>query len=255
MRLRQAVRELDRVIYSIIRARRTTNSHSPDLLQVLLDAQEEDGSQMTDEQVRDEMMTLFIAGHETTSVTLSWAWYLLAGHPEVEAKLVDELSSVLDGRDAGVSDLRALSYTEMVVKETMRLYPPAWVIGREALNEFEVHGYRLRAGTNVLMIPWITHRDARFYRESERFDPDRWSDDPTRSGRLPRFAYFPFGGGPRVCIGAGFAMMEATLLLATIAQRFHLRLTSDRSIEMLPLVTLRPKNGIKMMLQERHRRL
>ena len=135
------------------------------------------------------------------------------------------------------------------------LYPPAWLIGREALNEFEVHGYRLRAGTNVLMIPWITHRDARFYRESERFDPDRWSDDPTRSGRLPRFAYFPFGGGPRVCIGAGFAMMEATLLLATIAQRFRLRLTSDRSIEMLPLVTLRPKNGIKMMLQERHRRV
>jgi cytochrome P450 len=255
LRLRQAVRELDRVIYSIIRARRATNSHSPDLLQVLLDAQEKDGSQMTDEQLRDEMMTLFIAGHETTSVTLSWAWYLLAGHPEVEAKLIDELSSVLDGRDAGVSDLRALPYTEMVVKEAMRLYPPAWVIGREALNEFEVHGYRLRAGTNVLMIPWITHRDARFYRESERFDPDRWSDDPTRSSRLPRFAYFPFGGGPRVCIGAGFAMMEATLLLATIAQRFRLRLTSDRPIEMLPLVTLRPKNGIKMMLQERHRRV
>jgi cytochrome P450 len=253
LRLRRAVRELDRIIYSIIGERRLTNARSPDLLQVLLDAQEEDGSRMTDEQLRDEMMTLFIAGHETTSVTLSWACYLLAGNPDVEAKLIDELSSVLDGRDAGVSDLPALSYTEMVVKETMRLYPPAWVIGRQALNDFEVHGYRLRAGTNVLLVPWITHRDVRFYREPGRFDPDRWSDDPTRSGRLPRFAYFPFGGGPRVCIGAGFAMMEATLLLATIAQRFRLSLASDRSIEMLPLVTLRPKHGIKMMLQERSR--
>jgi cytochrome P450 len=123
------------------------------------------------------------------------------------------------------------------------------------LNDFEVHGYRLRAGTNVLLVPWITHRDDRFYREPERFDPDRWADDPPRSSRLPRFAYFPFGGGPRVCIGAGFAMMEATLLLASIAQRFRLSLASDRSIEMLPLVTLRPKNGIKMMLQERRRRV
>jgi cytochrome P450 len=255
LRLRRAVRELDRVIYSIIRARRATNRKPPDLLQVLLDAQEEDGSQMTDEQLRDEMMTLFIAGHETTSVTLSWAWYLLAGHPEVEAKLLDELTSVLNGRDAGVSDLRALSYTEMVVKETMRLYPPAWVIGRQALNDFEVHGYRLPAGTNVLLVPWITHRDDRFYDEPERFDPDRWRDDPIRSGRLPRFAYFPFGGGPRVCVGAGFAMMEATLLLATIAQRFRLSLASNGSIEMLPLATLRPKNGIKMLLEERRQRM
>jgi cytochrome P450 len=253
LRLRRAVRELDRVIYSIIRARRAANSHSPDLLQVLLDAQEDDGSRMTDEQLRDEMMTLFVAGQETTSVALSWAWYLLAGHPEVEAELVDELRGVLNGREAGVADLRALAYTEMVVKETMRLYPPAWVIGRQALNNFEVHGYRLPAGTNVLLVPWITHRDARFYREPEKFDPDRWREDPTRNGRLPRFAYFPFGGGPRVCIGAGFAMMEATLLLATIAQRFRLSLLLDRSIEMLPSLTLRPKNGIKMMLQERPR--
>ena len=251
LRLRRAMRELDRIIYSIIRTRRATNSNSPDLLQVLLNAQAEDGSQMTDEQLRDEMMTLFIAGHETTSVALSWAWYLLAGHPEVEAKLVNELRSVLNGRDAGVSDLSALLYTEMVVKEAMRLYPPVWVIGRQALNDFEVHGYRLPAGTNILLVQWITHHDARFYREAERFDPDRWKDDPIRSGRLPRFAYFPFGGGSRVCIGAGFAMMEATLLLATIAQRFRLTLASDRSVEMLPLLTLRPKHGIKMTLRER----
>jgi len=250
VRLRRAVRELDRIIYSIIGERRAMNGHSADLLQVLLDAQEQ-GDQMTDAQLRDEMMTLFVAGHETTSLTLSWAWYLLAGHPEAEAKLLDELSTVLDGREAGVSDLRALPYTEMVIKETMRLYPPTWVIGREALNDFEVHGYRLPAGTNVLLVPWITHRDVRFYPQAERFDPDRWSSDATHNRRLPRFAYFPLGGGPRVCIGAGFAMMEAVLLLATIARRFRLTLTPDRSIDIQPLVTLRPKHGIKMVLHER----
>jgi cytochrome P450 len=255
LRLRRAVRELNGIIYSMIRARRAGNSPSHDLLQMLLDAQDEDGSQMTDEQLRDEMMTLFIAGHETTAIALSWTWYLLAQNLEVEGKLADELTRVLNGRAPGISDLRALPYTEMVVKETMRLYPPAWVIGRQALKDFEVHGYRLLAGTNVLLAQWITQRDARFYPEPERFNPDRWKDDPIRSGRLPRYAYFPFGSGPRVCIGAGFAMMEATLLLATIAQRFHLTLASGHSIEMLPLVTLRPKHGIKMILQERRRRM
>ena len=254
LRLRRAVRELNGIIYSMIRARRAANSPSHDLLQLLLDAQDEDGSQMTDEQLRDEMMTLFIAGHETTAIALSWTWYLLAQNPEVEGNLADELSHVLKGRAPGVSDLRALPYTEMVVKETLRLYPPAWVIGRQALKDFDVRGYRLLAGTNVLLAQWITQRDARFYPEPERFNPDRWKDDPIRRGRLPRYAYFPFGSGPRVCIGAGFAMMEATLLLATIAQRFHLTLASDQSIGMLPLVTLRPKHGIKMMLQERRRR-
>jgi cytochrome P450 len=253
LRLRRAVRELNGIIYSMIRARRAANSPSHDLLQMLLDAQDEDGSQMTDVQLRDEMMTLFIAGHETTAIALSWTWYLLAQNPEVERKLADELSHVRKGRAPVVSDLRALPYTEMVVKETMRLYPPAWVIGRQALTDFEVRGYRLLAGTNVLVSQWITQRDARFYPEPERFNPDRWKGDPIRSGRLPRYAYFSFGSGPRVCIGAGFAMMEATLLLATIAQRFNLTLASDQSIEILPLVTLRPKHGINMTLQERRR--
>jgi cytochrome P450 len=253
LRLRRAVRELDGINYSMIRGRRAAHAPSHDLLQMLLEAQSEDGSPMTDEQLRDEMMTLFIAGHETTAIALSWTWYLLAQNPEVEAKLADELISVLNGRPPGVLDLRALPYTEMVVKETMRLYPPAWVIGRQARKEFEADGYLLPAGTNVLLAQWITQRDAGFYPEAERFNPDRWKDDPIRSGRLPRYAYFPFGSGPRVCIGAGFAMMEATLLLATIGQKFRLTLAPDQSIEMLPLVTLRPKHGIKMMLQERRR--
>jgi cytochrome P450 len=252
MRLRRAVRELDRVIFSIIRERRTTISHSADLLQVLLDAHQEGGGQMAEQDLRDEVMTLFIAGHETTSLALSWAWYLLATHPEAETKLLEELNTVLDGREVEASDVHMLPYTELVVKETIRLYPPTWVIGREALNDFELHGYRLPAGTNVLLVPWITHRDARFYHEPERFDPDRWSDSTCR-GRQPRFAYFPFGGGPRVCIGAGFAMTEAVLLLATIARRFRLTLASDLPIEMLPFVTLRPKRGIKMVVHERRR--
>jgi cytochrome P450 len=251
LRLRRAVRDLDDISYSMIRDRRTSNAQSHDLLQMLLDAQDEDGNHMTDEQLRDEMVTLFIAGHETTAIALSWAWYLLAKHPEVEARLVDEVTSVLHGRVPGISDLPSLPYAEMVLKETIRLYPPAWVIGREALNDFEVHGYQLLAGTNVLLVQWITQRDARFYPEAERFDPDRWKDDPIRSGRLPRYAYFPFGSGPRVCVGAGFAMMEAMLLLATIVQRFRLTLTSDRPIEMLPSISLRPKQGIMMRLQER----
>jgi cytochrome P450 len=255
LRLSRAVREVDGIIYSMIRARRAANTRSNDLLQMLLDARDEDGTQMTDEQLRDEMMTLFIAGHETTAIALSWTWYLLAQNPEVESKLADELTGALNGRAPGVSDLRALPYTEMVVKETVRLYPPVWVIGRQARKEFETHRYRLPAGTNVLLSQWITQRDARFYPEPERFNPDRWKDDPIRGGRLPRYAYFPFGSGPRVCIGAGFAMMEATLLLAAIAQRFRLTLATDQSIEILPSVTLRPKHGIKMLLQERCRRM
>jgi cytochrome P450 len=252
-RLRRAIKELDAVIYAIIRERRAQKTPSRDLVQVLLDAQDENGNRMTDDQLRDEMMTLLLAGHETTALALSWAFYLLAKHPEAEAELVDELNRVLGGRPPNVSDLSALPYTDMVVKETMRLYPPAWGIGREALEEFETGGYRLAAGTNVFMVQWITHRDARFYSEPEKFSPERWSGDPIRNGRLPRFAYFPFGGGPRVCIGAGFAMMEATLLLAAVAQRFRLTLASNQAIGVRASVTLRPTHGIMMMLQGRHR--
>ena len=160
---------------------------------------------------------------------------------------------MLAGRAPELSDLRALQYTEMVVKAAMRLYPPAWAIGRQAVKDFELRGYLLPAGTNVLLFPWITQRDARYFDEPENFDPDRWKDDPTSNGRLPRFAYFPFGGGPRVCIGAGFAMMEATLLLATIARRFRLLLCSHHPVETVPLITLRPKDGIKVVLRERRR--
>ncbi len=250
-RLLRSKRRLDQKIYAIIRERRESAAPANDLLQILLDAHDEQGSRMTDEQLRDEIMTLFLAGHETTANALTWTWYLLAQHPEVERTLAAELDSVLAGAGPALADLPRLPYTEMVIKESMRLYPPAWGIGRRAIRDFELNGYRIPAGANVFLLQWVTHRDPRFFPDPERFDPERWRDDPIRRGRLPRFAYFPFGGGPRVCIGAGFAMMEATLLLATLAQRFRLSLLPGARVTPFFSITLRPKHGLKMLLQRR----
>lgn len=250
-RLRRAVKELDAVIYEIIRKRRASPVASHDLLQVLLAARDDDGSGMTDSQLRDEMMTLFLAGHETTAIALSWTFHLLAHNPSAEAALQRELDSVLGGRLPSAADLPSLPYTEMVVKESMRLFPPAWGIGRQCVKRFQIRGFSLPPRTNVFMIQWLTHRDPRFFPDPEKFSPERWQDDPIRNGRLPRFSYFPFGGGPRVCIGAGFAMMEAVLLLASIAQKFYFTPAPGYSIEMLPSVTLRPKHGLQMILRDR----
>ena len=250
-RLMRSKRRLDKVVLSIIRERRLSKTPANDLLQRLLDAQDEQGARMNDEQLREEVMTLFIAGHETTANALTWTWYLLAQSPHVEKALAAELDSVLAGRAPTLADLPRLPYTEMVIKESMRLYPPAWGVGRRALADFEVGGYRIPAGTNVFMMQWVTHRDARFFPEPERFDPERWRDDPIRKGRIPRFAYFPFGGGPRVCIGAGFAMMEATLLLATIAQRYRFTLAPDAVVTPFFSITLRPKNGLPVQVHLR----
>jgi len=250
-RLLRSRYRLGKVIQSIIRDRRANPTDSKDLLQTLLAAQDEHGTRMTDAQLQDEIMTLFMAGHETTANTLSWTWYLLAQNPEAEQKLHDELKAVLGGSAPTLAGLPRLPYTEMVIKESMRLYPPAWGIGRRAIKDFELNGYRVPAGTNVFLMQWITHRDARLFPEPDRFDPERWRDDPIRRGRLPRFAYFPFGGGPRVCVGAGFAMMEATLLLATIAQRYSFSLPANSSITPLFSITLRPKNGLTMCLHSR----
>jgi cytochrome P450 len=239
------------VIFSIIRDRRASAAPSNDLLQTLLDAHDEHGARMSDVQLRDEVMTLFLAGHETTSNALTWTWYLLAQNPAVEHALMSELDQVLAGRPPALSDLPRLPYTEMVVKESMRLYPPAWGIGRRAISDFEIGGYRIRAGTNVFILQWITHRDPRFFPDPERFDPERWRVDPVRSGRIPRFAYFPFGGGPRVCIGAGFAMMETTLLLAAIAQRYRFTLLPDPPVVPFFSITLRPRHGLPVRIESR----
>ncbi|MGH9774643.1 MAG: cytochrome P450 [Candidatus Acidiferrales bacterium] len=250
-RIARAVRELNGIIQGIIAERRSSPESRNDLLDMLLRMRDAEGRPMSDAQLRDEMMTLFLAGHETTAIALSWACYLVAQNPHVEAKLTEELRAVLGGRIPAVEDLPRLRYTEMALKEAMRLYPPAWGIGRRAIADCQIGGYRVRAGTNIFILQWLTQRDARFFPEPERFHPERWREDPVRTGKIPRFAYFPFGGGPRVCVGAGFAMLEATLLLAMIEQKFHLALVPSHAVEVFPTVTLRPKNGIRVVLHRR----
>ncbi len=248
-RFRNAVQKIDRVVYRIINERRASGQDQGDLLSILLRAQDEDGAQMSDKQLRDEVMTLFLAGHETTALTLSWAWYLLSQHPEAEAKLLEEIREVLGGRAPAVEDLPRLRYAEMIIRESMRLYPPAYAVGREAVRDCEVGGYRVPAGTQLFMFQWVVQRDARYFDNPEEFNPDRWGDG--LAGRLPKYAYFPFGGGPRLCIGQSFAMMEAVLLLATIAQKFQLRLVPERPVRLLPAMSLRPRDGIWVMLSKR----
>jgi len=246
---RRAIQKLDKTVYEIIRLHRQNGNGSGDLLSILLEAQDEDGSQMNDRQVRDEVLTFLLAGHETTALALSWAWLLLAQDAEAERKLHAELDRVLAGRMPDLSDLPLLPYAEAVVKESLRLYPPAWAVARTAIHEFELGGYRVPAGASVVMSQWVMHRDARFFSDPLKFDPDRWSRQESRN--LPRFAYFPFGAGPRQCIGSSFAMMEAILLLATIARKFRFRLTEGHPIEPLPAITLRPKGGVWVELKRR----
>jgi cytochrome P450 len=250
LRLHRAIRRLDAVVYRMIADRRGRPEDRGDLLSLLLQAQDaDDGSRMTDRQVRDEVMTLFLAGHETTAVALSWTFYLLAQHPEEDARLGNEVRAALGGRPPAVTDLPGLRYAEMVVTESMRLYPPAYGIGREAARTTEVAGRPMPAGGIVIVPTWVVHRDGRWFDEPETFRPERWADDAAR--RLPRFAYFPFGGGPRQCIGNAFATMESTLILAAIAQRFRLALIPGQRITPTPYITLRPEPGIRMRLERR----
>lgn len=250
IRTRRAVRRLDAIIYRMIDARRRSGEDRGDLLSILLNAQDaDDGSRMTPQQLRDEAMTLFTAGHETTAVALSWTWYLLAQHPEVDSRLAEELRAALGDRLPTAADLPKLRYAEMVVSESMRLYPPAYALGRQATTPSEVSGYPVASGTVLLLPAWVVHRDPRWFEEPGAFRPERWADDLAR--RLPRFAYFPFGGGPRQCVGSAFALMEAVLLLATIAQRFRLELEPGQRVTPTPYVTLRPEPGLRMRLVRR----
>ncbi len=219
---------------------------------MLLSSQGEDASQMSNEQVRDEVMTLFLAGHETTANALTWTWYLLAQNPAVTEKLAAEIDQVLAGRTPTAADTARLPYTEMVIKESMRVRPPVWAVGRQSIAPpSKSAATNFPPKTNVVMAQWTAHRDPRFWIDPEIFDPERWSPQGARYRAIPRFAYFPFGGGPRVCVGAGFAMMEAILLLATTAQRFDMTLAPRQKVRMLPSVTLRPRRGIKMILRRR----
>jgi cytochrome P450 len=246
---RRAVRHLDQTVYGIIGRRRAHDGDSGDLLSMLMSARDEDGSRMSNKQLHDEVLTFLLAGHETTALALTWTWYLLSHHPETERKLHEELDRVLAGRLPEFSDLQRLPYTARVLKESMRLYPPAWSLARTVISDFELRDYRIPAGANVVMSQWIMHRNPMYFADPEKFDPDRWLGESLQ--KLPRFAYFPFGGGPRQCIGASFATMEATLLLASIAQRFRLRFVPDDPVVPVPSFTLRPKYGMRMALESR----
>ena len=249
VRLRKAVRRLDRIIDGIISRRRAGGARRDDLLALLLQAREEDPGRMTDRLLRDEALTFLLAGHDTTALALSWTWYLLAQHPEAEAKLLAELRAVLGGRAPTVADLPRLRYTEQVLSEALRLYPPSWALARVALRDCDIGGQRVAAGTILLMSQWVMHRDPRYFEGPEAFDPDRWAGD--LSTRLPRCAYFPFGAGPRLCIGNTFALMEASLLLATIAQQFRLTPVPGHRVTPRPDIVLRPECGVQMVLHRR----
>lgn len=249
-RFLKAINRIDAIIYRIAQERRASGTDTGDLLSMLIEAQDDDGSHMSDRQLRDEAVTLFVAGHETTALALSWTWYLLSQHPDVEARLVAEIHDVLGGHAPGVADLPQLRYAEQIIKESMRLYPPVWMVSpRLALRDVTIGGYHMPAGTILAIAPWVIHRDPRFYPDPERFDPDRWL--PERSQTLPKYAYLPFSGGPRICIGNSFAMMEAVLLLVAIAQRFRLELLPDQRVVPQPSMSVRPKYGLKMRLIER----
>ena len=250
-RFAKAKQRLDATIYRIINEHRASGEDRGDLLSMLLLAQDEegDGGSMSDLQLRDEAMTIFLAGHETTANALTWTWYLLSQHPEVEAKLHTEIDSALGGSLPAAEDVAKLRYAEMVFAEAMRLYPPAWTVGRRALEDYPVGKYVVPAGSIILMSPYVMHHDARYYRDPFKFDPERWAAE-ARATR-PKFSYFPFGGGPRVCIGEQFAWMEGVLLIATIAQHWKMRLAEGQRVELKPMITLRPRYGMRMRLERR----
>jgi len=248
-RARKARARLDRTIYRLIAEHRAGDDRG-DLLSMLLLARDEyDGGHMTDRQIRDEAMTLFVAGHETTANALTWTWYLLSQNPSAEAKFHAEVDTVLAGRMPTAADLPRLPYTRRVFAESLRLYSPAWVVGRRALTDYAVQNYLLPAGSIVLPSQAVTHLDARFFPDPYKFDPDRWT--PEAEAARPKFAFFPFGGGPRVCIGEQFAWMEGILTLATLAQKWRPRLAPSQQVATQPIITLRPKYGMQMILERR----
>jgi cytochrome P450 len=246
-----AVRDLDTLVYRVIAERRAESREGEDdLLEMLLAARDDTGRGMTDRQLRDEVLTVMSAGYDTTALALTWAWVLLSQNPAAEIRLASEIVAVLGGRVPTAADACRLSYIEHTVAETLRLYPSAWAIGREAVRDTEIGGQRVRKGTTVLLSPWVLHRDPRFFDEPDAFRPERWADGLAQ--RLPRFAYMPFGGGQRTCLGSGFAQLEITLLLAAIGQRFRIELAEPaRPVEPVPVLTLQPRGGVPVMLSAR----
>ena len=252
LRFQRAVHGLNEIVLGIIRQRRAAKIETGDCLSMLLAAQDMDGSQMTNDQLRDEVMTLFIAGHETTAAALTWAWYLLAKNPAALGRLRAELDQVLGTRLPEFSDIPQLHYADMVVKEVLRLYPPFWSIPRQSLRDCEIGGYRVPAGTSLTMSPWVMHRDPRYFDDPNEFKPERWENNFEK--RLHPFVYFPFGGGPRQCIGNTLAIAESVLIIAMIARDFDFTLNPDSVMNPWPSITLCPRDGIQMSVNRRDRR-
>jgi cytochrome P450 len=247
---RAALREIHPIIDSVIERRRRDGGPQDDFLALMLAARDEEtGKGMSDEEMRAQIATIFTAGHETTAVALTWTWYLLAMHPWAEERLHAELDQVLGTRAPVAADMGRLKYTRMVIEESMRLYPPVHTMSRQALAEDVIAGHPIAKGTDVMVVPWLLQRHRKLWDEPDRFDPERFL--PERSGNRHRFAYLPFGAGPRICIGMGFAMMEAVLLLARMAQSWRLALKPDQVVEPVGLITLRPKGGLPMRLVPR----
>ena len=252
-RYHRARATLRAAVEHMIAVRRRDVGDRSDLLSMLLSARdEESGEGMTDEQLRVEVTTFLLAGQETTSLALTWTWYLLSQHPDVQRRLEDEIDAVLDGRPPGYSDLARLPYARMVIDEAMRLYPPAWGFSRQALADDELGGYRLPRGWLAFVIPYVLHRLPQYWPDPERFDPERFT--PQRVAERPKFLYIPFGGGPRQCIGNHFALLEAHLVLATLAQRYRLRPVGNHPVDAWPLISLRPRFGMPMFVERRERR-
>ncbi len=255
IRFRRALRTLDEIIADLIQKRRALlqeapESAPPDLLTMLLQARDADsGERMSDKQIRDEVVTTFFAGHETTASTLSWAWYVLARRLDLAAELHAEARAVLGDRRPEAADVPQLALTRRVIDETLRIFPPAWMFARKAIADDEILGFHIPAGSMLAISPYVTHRDPAFWEQPYRFDPDRFL--PERSKSRHRFAYFPFGGGPRLCIGRDFALTEATLIMALIARRFELRLAPGAVVEEQPVATLRPRPAVMMTLHDR----
>lgn len=245
-RYRAAIRQLDEVVYGVIARRRSERALGTDLLSMFLEAQDDDGARMNDQQLRDEVLTMLLAGHETTANALAWTWHLLTGSPQTANALHDELDGL--AHPPTPADVPRLKYTNAVVQEAMRLYPPAWIMGREVLSDFEIAGHIVPAGAEVAVSQWVVHRDARLFPQPLLFRPERWLDGSTNG--LPSYAYFPFGGGQRLCIGKGFALMEATLVLGTLAQKFRLLPTGAPVVPRASL-TLRPNGGLPMRIERR----
>jgi cytochrome P450 len=250
LRLRWARREIDRVVDRLIGERRNADDDRGDLLSTLLIAQHEDRGILTDQQVHNDVLTLLVAGSETVTDLLTWTWYVLSRHPEVETRLLAEIDGALGSRPPTVSDVGRLPYASAIVSEVLRLYPPAPALARAATEDVEIGGYRIERGTEIVVSQWVMQRDPRYFADPDAFDPDRWSDD--LASRLPPYAYFPFGAGPRRCIGRSYATMEAVLVLVSVAQRFRLELVPGQRVVADEIPTLHPKFGLRMTVRQRH---